>query len=72
MLVEDLIKKLEELPKGATVGMVNVDDVRLIETVEIKTNKDTVWDSIGEKITIEKIEKYRRSNESKICDFYIA
>jgi len=71
MLVEDLIKKLKELPKGSTIGMIDIDDVRLIEDVSIKTKNDTVYDSVGDEITIERIEKLRKSNETKICDYYI-
>ena len=53
MLVEDLIKELEKLPKGSTIGMINIDDVRLIPEVYIRSNKDTVYDcSVGDEISI--------------------
>ena len=72
MLVEDLIKDLEKLPKGSTIGMINIDDVRLIPEVYIRSNKDTVYDcSVGDEISIERIENMRISNKEKICDYYI-
>ena len=72
MLVEDLIKELEKLPKGSTIGMIDIDDVRLIPEVDIRSNKDTVYDySVGDEISIERIENMRISNKEKICDYYI-
>lgn len=71
MFVKDLIKKLEKLPKDSTIGMIDIDDERLLENVSIRTNQETVYDSIGDDIKIEKIEKARLSNKSKICDYYI-
>lgn len=71
MKVEDLIKELERLPKDSTIGMINIDDVRLIEDVGIRTNEYIVRDSIGDEISIKEIEGFRKSNKSKVCDFYI-
>lgn len=71
MIIKDLIGKLEKLPSNATIGMIDIDDVRLIENVSIRTNKEVVTDSIGDKISIKKIEESRISNENKICDYYI-
>lgn len=72
MLVEDLIKELEKLPKGSTIGMIDIDDVKLIPEISIKSNKDTVYDySVGDEISIERIENMRISNKEKICDYYI-
>ena len=71
MLVDDLIKELQELPKGSTIGMIDVDDVRLIPEVHIRTNKDIVYDSVGDEITIGRIENLRISNEHRKCDYYI-
>lgn len=71
MQVKDLIKELEKLPKGSTIGTIDIDDVRLSQYVPIKTKEDIVIDSIGEEISIERIEKKRLSNKSKICDYYI-
>lgn len=71
MLVEDLIKELKKLPKGSKIGMLDIDDVRIIEDINILTNKNTVQDSQGDDITIKRIEGARISNEDKICDYYI-
>lgn len=71
MWVDDLIKELQELPKGSTIGMINIDDARLIPDVFIKTNKDIVYDSTGDEVSIERIENLRISNESRKCDYYI-
>lgn len=71
MLIKNLIKELEKLPEDATIGMIDIDDVRLLEEVAIRTNKEVACDSIGFEISIEKIEKSRKSNKSKICDYYI-
>ena len=72
MFVEDLIKELGKLPKGSTIGMIDIGDVRLIPEVYIRSNKDTVYDySVGDEISIERIENMRISNKEKICDYYI-
>lgn len=46
MLIDDFIKELQKLPKGSTTGTLNIDDLRIVPTVSIKTNKDTVVDSV--------------------------
>lgn len=71
MLIKDLIRELEKLPEDATIGMIDIDETRLLEDVSIRTNKEFVCDSIGFEISIERIEKSRQSNKSKICDYYI-
>lgn len=51
--------------------MIDIGVLRLIPELNIKSNKDTVYDySVGYEISIEEIENTRISNKKK-CDYYI-
>lgn len=70
MKVIDLIKRLNELPQDAEIGTFNADDRYISTGVQIFNNQDSIY-SCGEYIKIEEIENARKSNELKVCSFYI-
>lgn len=71
MLVKDLIEKLESLPKNSTIGMIDIYEYRLSKNICIVTNKDKIFDDRGCQVFVEDIRKERKSNENKVCDYYI-
>lgn len=70
MKVEELIKRLSNLPPCAEIGTFNADDMYISNGVQIFSNQDSVYSS-GMYVKIEDIENGRKSNEYKICDYYI-
>lgn len=70
MKVKDLIKKLQELPQDATIGIIDVYDYDISEYVFIYDDKDIIIDLYTD-MTIKDIENRRKTNQSNICDFYI-
>ena len=70
MKIRDLVKRLEELPQDAEIGTFDADNRYISNGVQIFDNLDSVY-SDGDYILIKEIENARRSNEFKICDYYI-
>jgi len=70
MKVIDLIKRLEELPGDAEIGTFDADDRYISNGVQIFDKEDSVYCDC-DYIKIKDIESGRKSNEYKICDFYI-
>lgn len=72
MKVIDLIKRLEELPKDAEIGTFDADNRYISNGVQIFDKEDSVYcDCDCDYIKIKDIESGRKSNELKICDYYI-
>lgn len=71
MLVKDLIEKLESLPKNSTIGMIDIYEYRFSKNICIVTSKDKIFDDRGCEVFVEDIRKERKSNENKVCDYYI-
>ena len=70
MLVEDLIKELEKLPKNSTVGVIDTYDCRVFREIFLMTNNEIV-NNDGTSILIKDLEEMRKSNKNNICDYYI-
>jgi len=70
MKIEELIKKLERLPKGATIGSFDEQDMSINDYVTIYKKDSEVY-GISEKKIVSDIENARYSNASKVCDYYI-
>lgn len=72
MKVIDLIKRLEKLPINATIGTFDADSRYISDGVQIFDKEDSVYCHCDcDYIKIKDIESGRKSNEYKICDFYI-
>lgn len=71
MKVEDLIKELEKLPKGSTVGTIDEEGRTISNYVSIVTQSDTIYTSFGDTVNVKEIEDARHSNETSICDYYV-
>lgn len=70
MLVEDLIKELEKLPKSSTVGVIDTCDYKVFREIFLMIN-DEMINSDGTSILIKDLEEMRKSNKNNICDYYI-
>ena len=70
MLVEDLLKELEKLPKNSTVGVIDTYDFRVFREIFLMTN-DEIVNNDGTPILIKDLEEMRKSNKNNICDYYI-
>lgn len=69
MLVEDLIKELEKLPKGSTIGVIDTYDYRVFKDISLMTNKEIIDDNNEKPISIKEIEE--RSYKGNVCNYYI-
>ena len=70
MLVQDLIKELEKLPKGSTVGVIDTYAYRVYKEIFIMTNDEMV-NNDGTSILIKDLEETRKSNKNNICNYYL-
>lgn len=71
MVVKELLKLLKGLPLDATIGVIDFYELRIENSVSIKSNNDIVYDGNGYATTISEIETARKSNKDKICNYYI-
>jgi len=73
MKVKEFIEELKQLPENATIGMLDVDDIRIYEKVYIHDNNDYVDSYIEDNVLtpVSLFVKTRRSNKDKECDYYI-
>lgn len=66
MRKEELLKIIEELPDGCEIGSIDVADSYVDKTIRILAS-----DGYVNCTKISDIEKGRRSNKNRICDYYI-
>lgn len=70
MIKEELLKIIQELPDGCSIGVIDSEYRRVESNIEVLTNKDKVF-SNGKELTIKELEETLNSNKDYICDYYI-